>query len=320
MLSTAVHFERYPPDSLMKNSPLALIILFAAAPLFAQSPALEFGETFWSYWGDGKAELSGYDLEFPRYGEIRNGTAVLIFVTEPFTVEPRVKADGPNAETGTLFQVMKLNLVRDFPTGIYDYNTMTSTFVGLEPFAGLPAGAPAKVTFSSQEWCGQVWEQAIFHRDRIDLVSHSYFGAEADRSFSIARTAELWTEDQLFHWARGFALPASSDGPVKLPMIPSLLQTRLSHEPVETREVVLRRDLRAESVEVPAGVFETSVQQAVVSGGPTWTFWVESAPPHRIVKWETDDGESGVLRGSARLPYWKMNGSAYRDALKEIGL
>lgn len=305
----------------MKILPITILALaLLAFPLAAQSPALEFGDAFWSHWGDGKAELAGYDLAFPRYGEIRNGTAVLIFVTEPFTVAPRVKADGPNADEGVVFQVMKLNLVRDFPTGIYDYNTMTSTFVGLEPFAGLPAGAPAKVTFSSQEWCGQVWEQAIFHPKSIDLVSHSYFGAEADRSASIERTPELWTEDQLFHWARGLALPSPGDGPARVPMIPTLLETRLSHEPVTTREANLRRDLRAETIEVPAGTFETTVHQASVAGGPVWTFWVETSPPHRLVKWTTDTGEAGLLRGSARLPYWEMNGAKYRNALQEIGL
>ncbi|MDX1584656.1 MAG: hypothetical protein R3338_13750, partial [Thermoanaerobaculia bacterium] len=98
-----------------------LVFLLAITLCAPVEPAgLSFGEEFWSHWGDGKAELSGYDLDFPRYGEMRDGVAVLIFVTEPFTIEPRVKADGPNARTSTVFQVMKLNLVRDFPTGIYD--------------------------------------------------------------------------------------------------------------------------------------------------------------------------------------------------------
>lgn len=295
----------------------ATLLSFSA---LAQPSALSFGDEFWSHWGDGKAELASYDLEFPRYGETRHGTAVLIFVTEPFTVEPRVKADGPNAETGPVFQVIKLNLVRDFPTGIYDYNTMTSTFVGLEPFAGLPAGAPAKVTFSSQEWCGQVWEQAVFHPEKVEVVSHSYFGAEGDQAFTIDRTSDLWTEDQLFHWARGFALPVAADHGAKVKMLPTLLETRLSHEPPVARQVTLRRDIRREVIEVPPGEIEADVHEAAAAGGKTWTFWVETAAPHRIIQWTTSDGETGKLRGSARLPYWKMNASQYRSALKEIGL
>lgn len=302
----------------MKRS-IALLTLIFTFSLAAQEGRIEFGEEFWSHWGDGRAELAGYDLEFPRYGEIRKGTAVLIFVTEPFTVEPRVKADGPNARTGTVFQVMKLNLVRDFQTGIYDYNTMTSVFVGLEPFDGLPVGSPAKITFSSQEWCGQVWEQAVFHPRRIDIESHSYFGAEADQRFSIAHDGALWTEDQLFHWARGFALPSGQDDPVEVRMLPTFLESRLSHEKVEARRVTLRRAVATETIEVPAGSFETTVHEAS-SEDQTLRFWVETSPPHRIIQWKSSAGESGRMRGSERLRYWEMNASRFDGAARKLGL
>ena len=39
---------------------------------------------FWKTWGDGQAELSGYDLTYPRYGQLRKGVAVTIFVSETF--------------------------------------------------------------------------------------------------------------------------------------------------------------------------------------------------------------------------------------------
>ncbi|HYB53727.1 MAG TPA: hypothetical protein VEG84_07665, partial [Thermoanaerobaculia bacterium] len=54
---------------------LALVSLAAraAAP---PAPAPVFGDPFWKYWGDGKAELAGYDLTFPRYGQLRRGIAV----------------------------------------------------------------------------------------------------------------------------------------------------------------------------------------------------------------------------------------------------
>lgn len=292
--------------------------LLSATTVRAQS-APEFGETFWEHWGDGRAEISSYDLTFPRYGELREGKAVLIFVTEPFTTEPRVKADAPGAPPSDVFQVMKLNLIRDFPTGIYDYNTMVSTFVGLEPFAGLPAGSPAKVTFSSQEWCGQVWHQAVFHPDHVATSSHSYFGAEGDQSRSIPRRGELWTEDQLFHWARGLALPVMEKRAETL-MIPTLLEARLEHRQLDPRTVELRRGVRRETVETPIGAIEAAVHEAQVVGGPTWSFWIELAPPHRIVQWATSDGERATLRGSDRVAYWKMNDPGSEKELRRIGL
>ena len=45
----------------------------------------DFGSQFWKLWGDGNAELAGYDLTYSRYGQLRSGTAVSIFVTEDFS-------------------------------------------------------------------------------------------------------------------------------------------------------------------------------------------------------------------------------------------
>jgi len=44
-------------------------------------------QEFKDYWYAGKAEISSYKLEQARYGELRDGTAALIFVTEDFLPE-----------------------------------------------------------------------------------------------------------------------------------------------------------------------------------------------------------------------------------------
>jgi len=62
----------------------------SAAAATASAPS--FGDAFWKRWGDGKGELAGYDLVFPRYGELRRGIAVTVFVTETFSNSLRVKA------------------------------------------------------------------------------------------------------------------------------------------------------------------------------------------------------------------------------------
>lgn len=68
---------------------------------------------FWKHWGDGQAELSGYRLIQPRYGQPRLGQAVLIFVTETFSERDRVKADPGKHPASDEFPVMKLNLKKD---------------------------------------------------------------------------------------------------------------------------------------------------------------------------------------------------------------
>ena len=133
------------------------------------------GDEFWAHWGDGQAELNGYHLTQPRYGEKRSGTAILVFVTEDMSDSLRVKADPGKHPASDVYPVLKLNAIRDFQTGIYDYNVMTSTFARVSP--GWPV---ARVSFSSQEWCGHVYHQLLPRAGRIAGTFHSYFDGEAD--------------------------------------------------------------------------------------------------------------------------------------------
>ncbi len=134
-------------------------LLSAVPALFAVAAAASlpsYDRTFWSTWGDGRAELAGYDLTIPRYNQPRRGVAVTIFVTETFSNSARVKADPGKHPQADEYPVIKLNLVKDYQTGIYDYNEMTSSFVALQPVNGRAAGSPTRISFSRQEWCGQI--------------------------------------------------------------------------------------------------------------------------------------------------------------------
>jgi hypothetical protein len=50
-------------------------------------------EEFKDYWYSGTAEITSYTLMQERYGEIREGTAVNIFVSEDFLPDAQVKAN-----------------------------------------------------------------------------------------------------------------------------------------------------------------------------------------------------------------------------------
>src|SRR5262249_30086726 len=127
---------------------------------------------FDSYWHDGKAELDGYKFTISRYGQERKGQGVLVYVTEPFSESKRVKVDDPSKNPGDTFDALKLNSVRDFQTGIYDYNTMVSTFVRSKDLT------PVKVSFSGAEWCGHVYEELLFDPSKITGQYISYFEGE----------------------------------------------------------------------------------------------------------------------------------------------
>lgn len=145
-------------------------------------------QEFKDYWYAGEAEITSYKLEQARYGEIRNGHAALIYVTEDFLPNIQVKANNQNPEN---ISVLKLNATKKFNTGIYPYSIMQSTFypISKEQHA-------LKITSSIQEWCGQTYTQ-LNNKADFEITSHSYFEGEADQNYRLEKTVlenELWTQ------------------------------------------------------------------------------------------------------------------------------
>ncbi len=144
----------------MKN--LLLVCLFCSTWVQAQ-----LSQEFKSHWFDGKAEINSYELTQSRYGEQRQGKAVLIFVTEDFLKEEQVKA---NRKSKSTVPVLKSNRTKNFLTGIYPYSIMNSSF------SSLRKGHPfIKSVASIQEWCGQSYLQLNADEEDLSLISHSYF-------------------------------------------------------------------------------------------------------------------------------------------------
>jgi hypothetical protein len=281
--------------------------------LMACSVSAAVAQTFESHWRDGRAEMDGYRLTIERYGETRVGEAVMIFVTEPFSESERVKADDPQANPGDTFEAFKLNLVRDFQTGVYDYNTMTSAFVRADDFS------PAKISFTSAEWCGHVYEELIFHPNQIGSAIFSYFQGESSVT-ALERPSDGIAEDNLFILLRGLRGDFLEPGErVEVPLLPGSLHRRLQHRPLGWTTATIERLEEPETVEVPAGVFETIVYEVRVAGGRNGHFHIESDYPHRIVRYDWGD-ESAELLGSERMAYWRLNGEGDESRLERIGL
>ncbi|HSQ61344.1 MAG TPA: hypothetical protein VLT84_13130 [Acidobacteriota bacterium] len=295
------------------------------AGLLQALPAPAAGPSFESVWQDGRAELCGYRYAVTRYGERRGGQAVAIYVTEPFSERRRVKLDDPAASPGDAFEALKLNLVRDFQTGIYDYNTMSSLFVRSSDFI------PAKISFSSSEWCGNVYEELRFDRDAVRQSIRSYFeGESADRSLEAPRGGV--PEENLHVLLRGLRGDFLRPGETRrVPFLPSAFARRLAHSAAAWGSAVIERAARTETVRVPAGSFQADRYTVRASDGREGRYWIESAPPRRVLRWTwtgaprdarmTGDGaESAELTGSERLPYWRLHGTGDEAALRRLGL
>jgi hypothetical protein len=287
---------------------LLLVALTTASPALAQD--------FWAHWGDGRAEMNAYRLTQPRYGSPRDGTAVLVFVTEEFREKERVKAESGRQRQGETFPVLKLNSIRDFQTGIYDYNVMTSVFARVVP--GWPV---AKASFSSQEWCGHVYHQLLPRAGRVEGVLHSYFDGEADGRDALPLPDDGLFEDALPIALRGWLAAYLPPGQRRVvPLLPSLLRSRLEHRRLRWGRATVSRAALDEVVTVPAGRFTIVRWTVAEDNGPTTTYLIESVAPFRLIRWSVDTGEDAVLLRSTRLAYWKMNRPGDERHLEAMGL
>jgi hypothetical protein len=295
----------------------SLVLVTSLLP--AQTGSL-FQADFWRVWGDGQAELASYDLTEPHYGQPRPGVAVSIYVSETFSNSARVKADPGQHPKSDEFPVMKLNLVKDFQTGVYDYNDMTSVFMAAAAVNHRPAGYATKVSFSSQEWCGHVYHQILLDPAKVRSTRHSYFDGEADQNTELAYPTGGIVEDALPFWARGMAEPVLKPGENRwVDLLPSLQGVRDRHAPAAWGKAQLNRSAATERVTVPAGTFDTEVWTAATPHGKR-TYWVEPAGARRIVKWESSSGERAELVASERMKYWQLNAPAGVEALKRLKL
>ncbi|MEM9218313.1 MAG: hypothetical protein AAGD25_28725 [Cyanobacteria bacterium P01_F01_bin.150] len=277
----------------------------------APQPVPEFGD----YWYKGEAEITSYSLEQARYGEIHNGQATLVFVTEPFSKRKQVKLDYPDQNRNDEVSVLKLNTTKKFNTGIYPYSMMSSIFSPVD-LAQYPHAL--KLTTSSQEWCGQTFLQLNNQDQSYEVDARSYFEQEGDERLSLDKT---WLEDEL--WTRlrmnPDALPVG-----KVSMIPSTFYTRLRHTDIGAVEAIATFTNDATNPQLKTYTLEYPSQSRTLS------IYFESSFPYAIQGWEesypSGFGASKMLTTKATAinrimsDYWAHNRNADLPLREELGL
>ncbi|TXE20837.1 septum formation inhibitor Maf [Psychroflexus gondwanensis] len=287
----------------MRTLPLLFLIFLVSCQTKAVDDNFEkrnLSTEFKSYWYDGKAELTSYDLEFYRYGEKRKGKAMLIFVTEDFLSEAQVKA---NSKSETTRSVMKLNSTKKFNTGIYPYSIMQSAFFPLGEQRPL-----LKLTSSVQEWCGQSYAQ-LNHRGDFKLRTHSYFEGEADSTFILK---PVLTENQIWIQLR-IAPKELRLG--KQDILPDFSFLQLNHEKFKTYSA---------SIEQKENDYLTTTLR-YNQLGRVLKIYQEKSFPFEITKWEEMEikGKDTLISKANKLQtlktkYWQKNSDKYlhlRDSL-----
>lgn len=237
-----------------------------------------------SLWDDGRAEFSVYEVDWPRYGALYAGRAVLVLVKEPWAPELDVKADRPRPDG---FDVLKLNHGREVPTGIYTYQQAASLFFRRDD------GALRKLAATSAESCGI---STAYLRDGR-LETRSYFDGQGDRT--LRWPAGALPEDGLPAALRDYV---AGPVPATLRVFPSLLASRLPE--LAARSYSIER--APAEVTVPAGRFAAVELRLLGEGGPL-VYQFEAAPPHRLLALRHADGTAYRLVKSERLAYWQMH-------------
>ena len=290
------------------NLILSLVILtvFAACSSSGREGVEE--EQFSKYWYQGKAEINVFDLQQSRYGEIRPGKAVMIFVTEDFSKSKQVKLDNPQDRPSDAQKVMKLNMTRDFVTGVYPYHTMLSVFTPVYEEVPSP-----KLSASVTEWCGQSFTQLNFKSGKYNAKLFSYFESEGDVESKIDAQAE----EELFNLIRL--------NPDLVPMgnaslIPSLIFQRFAHIPLKAEQATIsKKDLGSNQSEIEVIYSEI---------GRKITVRYQQFFPFEILgfteTWTKADGKQEITTATRTnmqlLDYWKQNEKVYEPLRKDLGL
>jgi len=298
------------------------IIIFSALLLFScastEAPknleieVVEYqGKEFNAYWYAGQAELSTYTLSQARYGEMREGESVLIFVTEEFLIDKQVKKETDTQDPST--SVLKMNKIDRFTTGIYDYSLMLSTFL---PVNQTSFPYIFKTSFSSQDWCGQSFMQLNRREAGYQALVRSYFEQEGDKSQVLP---DLAVEDALWTLARldPRLLPQG-----EFDIIPSSAHVRLDH--VELSPEQVKGQLR---LEMKASGEEQYIYHLIFESGRELRIYLQTVFPFRIYGWEEKSKQGdkwltskATLKASKKSSYWGEHSSADDEKRKELKL
>ena len=277
------------------------------ATKISNSPKKALSNEFKAYWYSGEAEITSYELEQARYGELRKGHAVLVYVTEPFLAIEQVKADRSNTDN---ISVLKLNSTKNYLTGIYPYSIMSSTF-----YPVYDNQHAIKVSTSVQEWCGHVYSQ-LNNRDAFEIKSHSYFEGEADQQLELPKS---WLENEI--WSKIRINPA--DLPVgSVDMIPSFEYIRTAHRDFKAykAKTTLKEDgeMMIYSIEYPdlqrTLEIEFSRNFPYSIAGWSETFKSGYGPTAKMLT------SRAVKLKELKGPYWRQNSIEDEQLRNELGI
>lgn len=255
-----------------------------------------------NFWFAG-AEINHYRLSQMRYGEKHPGHAEFIFVTEPFLTEEQVKNENGAAPST---EVLKLNALRTFNTGIYSYRTMSSTFQPID-LKNYPHALKSNTTV--QDWCGQTFQQLNKTNKGWRGELRSYFQKEGDQNLELP---ELWIEDEL--WTR-LRLDPQSLPTGRFQLVPGAILSRLNKMPIRPLDAVAALKNRGEQTSYIVHYPEQE-RRLIIQ--------FDTEFPHIIREWEEHEAagitKAVLIHRLMNSEYWSENKGKDAAKRKALGL
>ena len=277
---------------------------------------ISYSADFYSHWGDGRAEISSYNIDVRRYNQMRNGNSVLIFVTEDINKETFIKVESPVPKDDRMY-VMKLNQIIRFNTGIYDYSVMSSIFSEVD--GGNWPFSLRKVTNSIQDWCGHIFDEVMVGSNYVEGRINSYFERDGVSFYTLPVSSNFVSGDGLLIRMRELNGEWLKPGQqIAISFFPSLWGIQLRSLERKISDAILTKtigkDLEISSQIVPVYEWQLDFEN-------NWEkYWIEQEYPHRILAWEFSDGGRGRLIETLRLSYWELNNNEHLEYRKFLDL
>ncbi len=253
------------------------------------------------YWDSGKAEFQVLEGRIQQYGIDREAMARLVLVKEPFDPNNRVKTLASEA-----VPVLKMHFFRHIPTGVYDYFQTASLFFDRQ------TGRVLKYTMSSQDGCGNTFMEYLYQPDETHLFRYfSYFDDEGDAETVLQDT------DFIFYDALPLVLRYRLEDGARysLRLMESLIANKKQPLTLQTAAVRVNRfaDAARDGQSIP-NAFLVTVQREDRED----RFFFEAAFPHRLIRWEKENGDLLFQTAADFFYYWNFTRPEHRDYMDKV--
>tara|TARA_Y100001972_G_scaffold126123_2_gene179081 strand:- start:1985 stop:2863 length:879 start_codon:yes stop_codon:yes gene_type:complete len=246
-------------------------------------------------WDDGMAEVALYEATKEIYGKSRPFEYVYILVKEEFNKAYRVKTDDYSRED--LYSVMKINKFCRVETLAYPYHFLTSVFMHRDNPESLH-----KLSHTSQEWCGTTSKQFLEKGNKYQYDYMSYFDGEGSGQAKIEQGP--WFEDQLSYSLRTLNFTDGLEFDILL--YPTQVNNKAElPKPVKAHVRVMKSNPGTELEGLISDLIQEPWKVIVAKDNQeSLTYWINNTYPNYILKMESTDGRSLLLKEIKRDKYW----------------